>query len=553
MAFDGLYLHYVINELKSIIIDGRINKINQPEKDEIIFTIKTKNHGKVKLLISSSSSYPKIHITNEIKENPLTPPLFNMVLRKYLNNSKIIDIEQIKTDRIGKISFLTTDELGFDSKYNLYFEIMGRHSNITLVRDRDNVIMDSIKHVTEDINRFRTILPSLEFVLPPSTNKLDPFTFTKEDFEAIASTTDFNTAFASKVFMGIGKDISKDLYLKYNNEDLFSYIKNYFSISPEFNIYIENGVPFNFSSMPLSLDNSTFKNYSSPSLLIEDYYKKKDKADRLKNRTLTLQKLINNNIERCVKKEKILLKTLEETKDKDKFKLYGELLTSNIYAIKDGDKEANVYNYYTNDYITISLDPNKSVSYNIQKYYKKYNKLKKSEEMANIQLEHNKIELEYLTSVLTNINLIENYNEIDDIKNELITEGYIKFSKKKKKSTSTKPLKFISPDGIDIYVGKNNIQNDYLTTKFASKNDIWLHTKNIPGSHVIIKRTSSDIPNTTLEYAANLAAYYSKGRSGTKVPVDYTEIKNVRKPNGAKAGMVIYLTNKTIYIDPKPI
>lgn len=553
MAFDGLYLHYVINELKSIIIDGRINKINQPEKDEIIFTIKTKNHGKVKLLISSSSSYPKIHITNEIKENPLTPPLFNMVLRKYLNNSKIIDIEQIKTDRIGKISFLTTDELGFDSKYNLYFEIMGRHSNITLVRDRDNVIMDSIKHVTEDINRFRTILPSLEFVLPPSTNKLDPFTFTKEDFEAIASTTDFNTAFASKVFMGIGKDISKDLYLKYNNEDLFSYIKNYFSISPEFNIYIENGVPFNFSSMPLSLDNSTFKNYSSPSLLIEDYYKKKDKADRLKNRTLTLQKLINNNIERCVKKEKILHKTLEETKDKDKFKLYGELLTSNIYAIKDGDKEANVYNYYTNDYITISLDPNKSVSYNIQKYYKKYNKLKKSEEMANIQLEHNKIELEYLTSVLTNINLIENYNEIDDIKNELITEGYIKFSKKKKKSTSTKPLKFISPDGIDIYVGKNNIQNDYLTTKFASKNDIWLHTKNIPGSHVIIKRTSSDIPNTTLEYAANLAAYYSKGRSGTKVPVDYTEIKNVRKPNGAKAGMVIYLTNKTIYIDPKPI
>jgi len=296
--------------------------------------------------------------------------------------------------------------------------------------------------------------------------------------------------------------------------------------------------------------------YDTASKLLDLFYYTKDKQDRLNQKSSDLQKLVINNIDRCKKKSIILKQSLQECKQKDKYKLYGELLTANIYSIKEGDKSVKVYNYYSEkeEYIIIPLKENNTPSENIQYYFKKYNKLKKTEEAALEQLEKNEAELEYLQSVLTNILNCDSYDEIEDVRNELVETGYIKFKKSsgKTKKAQSKPLHFLSSDGIDIYVGKNNIQNDYLTLKFADKKDIWLHTKNIPGSHVIIKN-NNNISDKTLEEAAILAAYYSKAKDSTKVAVDYTEVKNVKKPSGAKPGMVIYTTNKTIYVDPYEI
>jgi predicted ribosome quality control (RQC) complex YloA/Tae2 family protein len=286
---------------------------------------------------------------------------------------------------------------------------------------------------------------------------------------------------------------------------------------------------------------------------VEKFYYEKDRADRLKNRSSDLQKLIQVNLDRCAKKINLLRDTLSDCEKKDDFKILGELLTANIYSIRKGDSQIEVSNYYSEsaETMTIKLDKDKTPSENIQHYYKKYNKMKKSEEASKIQIENAEKEYEYLQSVLTNIHNAESYEEIEDIKKELIETGYIRFKKESsKKSKPSKPMHFISSDGIDLYVGKNNIQNDYLTLKFAEKHDTWLHTKNIPGSHVIIKHFGPPPENTLLE-AALLASYYSKAKDSTKVPVDYTEVKNVHKPNGAKPGMVIYRTNKTIYVDPE--
>lgn len=288
--------------------------------------------------------------------------------------------------------------------------------------------------------------------------------------------------------------------------------------------------------------------------MLDNFFSMKDKQERLANRSTDLQKLIHTNIERCNKKSRILTDNIEEGAKKEIYKIKGDLLTSYIYTLKPGDKEVSLLNFYSEEeeYLKIALDPYKSPSENIQKYYKRYNKLKKSEEWALEQLEKNEEELTYLNSVLTNIQNVDSYDEIDAIKSELMETGYIKFKASKKgtkKNKENKPLHFITSKGFDIYVGKNNIQNDYLSLKFAHKNDIWLHTKEIPGSHVIIKGFNVD--DETLSEAAIIAAHYSKGKNNSKVAVDYTEIKNLRKPNGAKPGMVIYYTNKTIYVDPE--
>lgn len=565
MALDGIYLHGILNELRNKLINGKITKINQPEKDEINLTIRTASSSNVKLLISASSSYPKIHITNLNKTNPIKAPMFCMVLRKHIMNAKIVSIEQLTTDRIIIINVESVDELGFNSIYQLFIEIMGRHSNITLIRQRDNIIMDSIKHLTLDINRYRTLLPGLEFTYPPESPKLNPLNFSFEDFQNYISNKQLskNEKMFSSLFTGVSSTLSKELHFNAkdteSNKELYSYLTEFFSKIKNnefcFSLYSYNKSVKDFYCTKLNyLSGMDEKIYDSPSDLLEDFYAEKDKIDRLNNRSSDLQKIIKNNIERCIKKDEIYTKKLKECDNKDIYRIYGELLTSNIYSIKKGDKITKVLNYYSEDseYIDIKLDENKTPSENIQAYFKKYNKLKKTEENALIQMENNNNELEYLQSVLTNIENSETYGEIEEIKRELIETGYIKFSKKNKakKSKPSKPMHIQSKDGIDIYIGRNNYQNDYLTLKFADKRDIWLHTKNIPGSHVIIKNYGS-VPDSTLEEAAALAAFYSKAKESLNVAVDYTEVKNVKKPSGAKPGMVIYYTNKTIYINPK--
>lgn len=569
MALDGIFMHSIVDELKKYLLNGRIDKVTQPEKDEIILSIKNERKT-YKLLISASPIYPKIHLSKISKVNPMQAPMFCMVLRKHMNTGRIIDIRQLDTDRVVFIDIESSDELGFYSVYTLVIEIMGRHSNISLIRQRDNIIMDSIKHITPEINSVRSLYPGIKYVFPPNSTKLSPFNYSNEDFKNFISTNNIKLekSFFSKVFTGVSSQFSKELMHQFmstgkdfsveNLDFIYEFSKEIFNKikSNEFYFasYSSAGVVKDFYCEKIThLDEYEEKIFSSPSELIEEYYFEKDKADRLNNRSSDLQKLININLERCYKKADILQNTLKDCDNKDKYKIYGELLTANIYSLKKGDSIAKLQNYYTEnfEYVDIKLDEDKTPSENIQHYFKKYNKAKKAEEAAKIQMDITNGEIEYLQSVLTNIKNAEDYESIEEIKRELMETGYIKFKKASNKKTKvSKPMRFISSDGIEIYVGKNNFQNDYLTLKFADKRDIWMHTKNIPGSHVIIKNYGN-VPDRTLEEGAILAAFYSKAKDSTKVPVDYTEIKHVHKPNGSKPGMVIYHTNKTIYVDPK--
>ncbi|MBS6501620.1 MULTISPECIES: NFACT family protein [Clostridium] len=566
MALDGIYLYSLVYDLKKSILNCKIDKINQPEKDEVILTLR-KDRKNIKLLISASSKFPRIHLTNISKPNPLQAPMFTMVMRKYLIGGRITDITQLNGDRILQLHIESTDELGFDSKYILIVEIMGRHSNITLVRERDNKVMECIKHISADINTFRVLYPGVNYVYPPNSNKLNPFNFSINDFNSYLNNNDISIdeGIFSRIFTGISKSLSISIYenlLQDNNtinrENIFNFFKNFMKnleSSFNFKIYRNNEVFKDFHCIKLSNLESIYSSISfkNPSELLDEFFTVKDKQDRLLNRSTDLQRLISTNIDRCNNKTKKLKNILKECEEKEKYKINGDLLTSYIYMLKKGLKEISLLNFYTDEeeYITITLDENKTPSENIQYLYKKYNKLKKSEESALEQLKKNEEELQYLNSVMTNILNCESYIEIDDIKKELIETGYLKFkntNKNNKKDKSSKPIHLLSSDGIDIYIGKNNIQNDYLTLKFANKNHMWLHTKNIPGSHVIL---CSDNPSdVALEEAGILAAYYSKAKNSTKVPVDYTKVKNLKKPNGSKPGMVIYHTNHTLYTEP---
>jgi predicted ribosome quality control (RQC) complex YloA/Tae2 family protein len=566
MALDGIYLYSLVYDLKKSILNCKIDKINQPEKDEVILTLR-KDRKNIKLLISASSKFPRIHLTNITKPNPLQAPMFTMVMRKYLIGGRITDITQLNGDRILQLHIESTDELGFDSKYILIVEIMGRHSNITLVRERDNKVMECIKHISADINTFRVLYPSVNYVYPPNSNKLNPFNFSINDFNSYLNNNDISIdeGIFSRIFTGISKSLSISIYenlLQDNNtinrENIFNFFKNFIKnleSSFNFKIYRNNEVFKDFHCIKLSNLESIYSSISfkNPSELLDEFFTVKDKQDRLLSRSTDLQRLISTNIDRCNNKTKKLKNILKECEEKETYKINGDLLTSYIYMLKKGLKEISLLNFYTDEeeYITITLDENKTPSENIQYFYKKYNKLKKSEESALKQLKKNEEELQYLNSVMTNILNCESYIEIDDIKKELIETGYLKFkntNKNNKKDKSSKPIHLLSSDGIDIYIGKNNIQNDYLTLKFANKNHMWLHTKNIPGSHVIL---CSDNPSdVALEEAGILAAYYSKAKNSTKVPVDYTTVKNLKKPNGSKPGMVIYHTNHTLYTEP---
>lgn len=563
MAYDGIFLDSIKEELKSTILYGRVDKIYQPERDEVILNIRSEKTS-YKLLISASASYPRVQLTNINKVNPQIAPMFCMVLRKHLTSSKIINIRQLDTDRVLFIDFESLDELGYNSVYTLIIEIMGRHSNITLIRSRDNIIMDSIKHVTPEINSIRCLYPGIAYVYPPKSEKLNPFSFTLEELKKriFENSLSIDKNIFSSLFTGVSTSLSKEMFLRINEnseiciENLNDFCITFFSDMQnnvfDFAYYIEKNKIRDFSCVNMtSWSNLTKISGNSPSELLEEFYTQKDKHDRLNYKSSDLQKLINTNLDRCNKKLTILNTTLKEASDLDKYKLYGELLTANLYNIEESSKEIEVLNYYTdtNEKIKIKLDVTKTPSQNCQLYFKKYNKFKTALKSAEEQIIIANNEVDYLQSVLTNIKNSDDYESIDEIKKELIQTGYVKFKKgnEQKKGKPSKALHFISTDGIDIYVGKNNIQNDYLTLKFADKHDTWLHTKNIPGAHVIIKKYG-EIPESTIIEAAKLSAFYSKAKDSTKVPVDYTEVKNVHKPNGAKPGMVIYYTNKTLYV-----
>ena len=549
MALDGIFFTNIVSELKEDLTGAKVNKISQPEIDTIILNMRGLS-GNKKLLLTSNSSYARIHYTDLPKENPMQAPLFLMVLRKHLVGSKLIEINQVDGDRLINLKFVGSDEFGYDQAFTLSIEMMGKHSNIILVRDQEGTIVDCIKHVSSLKNSYRSLLPGKSYIAPPESNKLDPLHFSDDEFHQAFALKDLNEDFFSNVFAGVSKRTSHFIYSIYKEEDPLAFSRDILQKLAESEKFYILKTEKGFEDVTSYPFKETYLEFDSPSLALETFVHEKDDRDRMKSKTSDLQKIINNNLQRVRKKIEVLDKSIEDSMDKEKFKLRGEILSANVYALKDGMEKATLLNYYTDEEIEIRLNPSKTISQNIELYYNKYNKKKRAEVMAKGQKILALEEENYLTSILLSLENLENENEIQDIRKELMVAGYLRFKKPgKKKDKVSKPLHFKSSEGIDIYVGKNNTQNDFLTTKFANRHDTWLHTKDIPGSHVIIR--SDHFNDETLLEAANLAAYFSKASKSTKVPVDYTLVKHVKKPNGAKPGMVIYATNKTLYVDPE--
>ncbi len=572
MAFDGVTISALISEVKDKVVGGRIDKIYQPESDEIILSIRSFGAG-YKLLLTANPSNPKFHFTQINKDNPLDPPLFCMVMRKHLQSGKIIDIEQPDFDRIVNIYVESLNEMGDYSVKKLIIEIMGRHSNIILT-DSDGTILDCIKHITHDKSSVREVLPGKKYEMPPKQDKINTLMLSRDNFISAVKNNGANKvqALIYQSYTGISPVMATEICIRAGIDDSdFAETLSDNKIDrlyTEFEKLVNDIKDENFSPyiikddrgkiidfFPLKPSFGNIEKYESMSALTEDFYKTRDFAYRINQKTQDLKKLINQNIERCVKKKEIQLQTLKNIENRDELRLYGELIIANIYSIKKGMTLVKLVNFYSEngEEIEVELDGDLTPSENAQKYFKAYNKAKRTYDALQEQIAANNEELTYLEGVLTSVGNCISEQDIKEIRQELRDEGYIKKVKNSKNRGSNKksrPMHFISSDGYDIYVGKNNVQNDELTLKFAKPRDMWLHTKVIPGSHVIVVNKGETIPDTTLNEAAMLSAYFSKARNSTMVPVDYTERRNVKKPNGAKPGMVIYETNKTAYITP---
>lgn len=568
MAFDGITIAALTDELKRSLFNGRISKIAQPEPDELLLTIKSST-GQHRLIISASASLPLIYLTNDNKPSPMTAPNFCMVLRKHIGNGRIIDISQPKMERIIIFTIEHLNEMGDLCRKKLIVEIMGKHSNIIFCND-DDVIIDSIKHVSSQMSSVREVLPGRTYFIPDTMGKSNPLTISEDDFQSLLSSkflpiskaiytsfTGISPAIAEAICDMAGmesripaNEIRKDLYIHLYRQ--FSYYMEAVR-EGEFHpvIYYLNQEPKEFSAVPLnSFSQCEAKEYDSISQVLFEYYAAKDRITRIRQKSIDLRHVVQTSLERNRKKYELQMKQLKDTEGREKFRIYGELINVYGYGIPEGSKKLECLNYYTNEDISIPLDPVLTPQENAQKYFAKYNKLKRTFEALDSLSKETNDEIQYLESISNSLDIALSDADLTQLKEELVQTGYIKrrFTKKKVKITS-KPLHYLSSDGFDIYVGKNNLQNDELTFHFATGNDWWFHAKGAPGSHVIVKTMGKELPDTTFEDAGRLAAYYSKNRGSEKVEIDYIEKKHVKKPNGAKPGFVVYYTNYSLMID----
>ncbi|ERM90752.1 RNA-binding protein [Caldanaerobacter subterraneus subsp. yonseiensis KB-1] len=570
MAFDGVTLHAIVKELKKEIEGGRIEKIYQPEKEDLIFTIRSKGKN-YKLLLSANANYPRIHLTKEDRENPLEPPMFCMLLRKHLQNGRIAEIRQVEFDRIVEIDIETKDELQNQAIKTLVVEIMGRHSNVILIDKASQTILDSIKRVYPDMSKVREVLPGKKYTYPPLQQKLSLKDLTYESFKeallrqktkkiekalveilqgfstTLSSEVSFQCSISDSFVETLGEEKIEQIYKKVR--DIYEKVYN-LEVKPCV-VFLENKVA-DFSCIELTQYKKRLL-FDTVNEAADKFFFEKIKSANFQMKSSDLKKIVQNILEKLYVKLNKLQEELAEADKAEIYKLYGELLTVNLHSIKKGLEKFRTINYYTGEEIEIPLDKRLSPSQNAQMYYKKYNKLKNAFNTIKKQISETLEEINYLEGQLINIENSTTLEELEEIKNELIEEGYIhKHQKKKVASPSlSQPLHVVSSEGFDIYVGKNNRQNDYLTLKLANPNDIWLHTKDIPGAHVVIKTNNSEVPESTLVEAAKLAAKYSKAKYSSNVPVDYTLKKYVKKPPGSKPGFVIYTNHKTIYVNPE--
>ncbi|MGE4283327.1 MAG: NFACT family protein [Clostridia bacterium] len=579
MPLDGIVINCLVYELKNRLLNGRIEKIYQPEKDELALLIRSNNTNE-KLLLSASSNHPRVHLTDFNKTNPSTPPMFCMLLRKHLTSGRIIDVVQPDFERILHFYIESYNELGDLTTKKLIVEIMGRHSNIILIDSSDRII-DSIKHIGFDVSSVRQILPGLAYSSPPSQGKSNPLECSEEDIFHVITQQNEGLKVDKSIlssFMGISPLIAReisfrtfrnsDLYMGELSHDQFKLLSNeiykFFDRikQADFNpVLITNDADnkiVDFSALNiLQYPNYLVQKKDSISNVLDTFYSTYDNQERLKQKLADYIRTIHTNLDRCKKKLSIQQQKLGEVSNRGQLKTYGDLITANIYRIEQGLDHITVENFYDErcPVVSIPLNTNLSPSKNAQKYFHEYMRAKNAEIAVTEQMRLNIDEINYLESILDTIMRLKNEQDLNEIKDELAEQGYIKHRTKSKSKNSdirSKPLHFTSSDGIDIYVGKNNKQNDYLTLKFAQKDDIWVHTKDIPGSHTIIKTNGKEsIPDSTLIEAAMLAAFHSKGKISSNVAVDYTTVRNVKKPSGAKPGMVIYENHKTIYVTPK--
>lgn len=578
MALDGIYIYSLANELNSKLKDARVDKIYQPESEELFIHLH-KEKEKFKLFLSVASGNPKIYISkNTVRENPSNAPSFCMLLRKILTGGKILKVKQPPFERIIEIHIEVLDELRNKKIKVLTIELMGKHSNIILLDSETLKITDSIKRVPLSLSRVRQIVPGNLYLYPPSQGKINPLdilTFDEFNSSLKTNTSLYKSLYTS--FDGIGPNFARELcyrsnvdsdidfsnlsekdkkYLFENFSKFFLQIKkNIIHPSIFFNKKIDQLI--DYYVVPLDLYSEfTIIYKESLSETLEDFFIQKDIKDRIRQRSSDLKKSIQIKLERLYNKKSKQLDEIEKAKKADSFKLKGDLITSYIYMIEKGMNFINVENFYDENLpkLKINLDSHLTPSENAQKYFKKYNKLKTAFRELNKQIQLDCVQIDYLENILLSLENCQDLNDLEDIVEELKKEDLIKNKKEKNKKSSnisSSPMKFISSSGLSILVGKNNKQNDLLTLKIADIDDLWFHTKDIPGSHVILKINSSkDVDETSIHEAAILAAYYSKARNSSNVAVDFTQRRNVKKPSGAKPGMVIYEKNKTLFVNP---
>ncbi|KAF5076701.1 putative protein YloA [anaerobic digester metagenome] len=574
MAYDGVTLYHLINEFKPLLIGGRIRKIYQPEIDEIRLLVNLGNQKK-HLLLSANASNPRVYMTEKIKENPSAAPSFCMVLRKYLLNGTIIDIAQHETDRIMELSVTAKNDFNEIVVRKLLVEIMGRNSNIILV-DESMKILDSLKKVGSTSSRYRQILPGRDYVYPPKNSRLSFLNLDANHLNELLS--DYKDSSVEKVFvqalLGISPNISREIAFRSGIDpqtsvsglskkqkqflcEAFTQVINEIRQKSEPVIIYLGRKMVDFSTIDLHYLRSDhrFEAYPSISEMLEAYYFMRDKALRFKTRAANLRQQLDILVRKNIKKLDNLQQDVDASHKNEKFKLYGDLITANIYAIEKGQEIATLVNYYDPDCQTIDipLKVNRTPAQNAQHYYKKYNKSKTAlKHLASYILETEE-KIYYLESLVNSLDQSTELAELDEIRHEFLHSEFNKkaISKEdKQKQLPSKPLHYISSEGFHIFVGKNNYQNDFISTKMGKNEDCWLHVKDAPGSHVLIVAGGRFITEKTLLEAGNLAAWFSKSRGSSNVPVDYLEFKYLKKPSKAKPGMVIFTNQNTMYITP---
>ncbi len=577
MPYDGLVTAAICQELNEKLAGGRIEKIYQPLKDEIMLLLS--KQARYRLLISANAQNARMHLSKNAKPNPATPPLFCMVLRKHLEGGRIVEITQAGLERILQIIVNTRDELGQPTLKKLIVEIMGKHSNIILVDHQTGKIIDGIKRYSHAVSRHREVLPGRDYLAPPEQGKIHPIGLNEERFFQLITSKDIDlklTDILLQTFNGFSPRICReivyrcglplDIKLNYCGEYELSMLWQHFNSlctdleKGNFNptlVLNHDGSPIDFAAFALTQFADLHLEQGSMSEVLDSFYFLQERDCRIQAKRQSLMTIIKREINRLKNKIPKQRQSLKKAENFEHYRLCGELLTANMHLIKKGMGMVELENYYSPDLekITIELDPQKSPAENAQFYFKQYVRAKNTVEAVKQQLAQAQEELSYLEGVESAARFADSLKDLEEVENELVMQGYAKPSRQKdkvdkKQANKPQPLNFQSRDGLVILVGKNNRQNDYLTLRLAKGEDIWLHTKDIPGSHVVIKTQGRPVPPTTLEEAAVLAAYYSKARQSSKVPVDYTLIKHVHKPKGAKPGMVIYENQQTIFVDP---